>query len=290
MYFFTVIATNCDINWNWRLHGWYFHGFTSWFNNRCSYRLCYPSTSTAGTYTVTYTIPASGGCAADAVSTTLTITALPTASISYMGAPFCTSITALQDVILTGTGGYIGGTFTASPSGITINSSTGAITPSTSTPRTYNITYTVPASGGCAAVIATTTVTITAVPTAAISYTGTPFCTSSPPQAASLTGTGAYTGGIFTASPTGLTINSVTGSVTPGTSTAGTYTITYTIPASGGCVAIPVTTPVTMTELPAAVISYSGNPFCKNSTLQVVTLSGTGAYQNGNFTAFPAGL
>jgi len=114
------------------------------------------------------------------------------------------------------------------------------------------VTYTIPASGGCAAVPVTTSVTITAVPTASISYGGTPFCQSLVgAQSVTLTGTGAYTGGTYS-STTGLSIISGTGVITPGTSTAGTYTVTYTIPASGGCAAVPVTTSVTIIAPPTA--------------------------------------
>ena len=251
-----------------------------------------PSTSTAGIYTVTYTIPASGGCSSVPVTTSVTITAVPTASINYPGSPFCRSLSTAQLVALTGTGAYTGGTYTASPGGLTINSSTGAITPSTSTAGIYTVTYTIPASGGCSSVPVTTSVTITAVPTASINYPGSPFCRSlSTAQLVALTGTGAYTGGTYTASPGGLTINSSTGAITPSTSTAGIYTVTYTIPASGGCSSVPVTTSVTITAVPAASINYSGSPFCRSlSTAQLVALTGTGAYTGGTYTASPGGL
>ena len=251
-----------------------------------------PSTSTAGTYTVTYTIPANGGCAAVPVTTTVTITDIPTATISYAGTPFCKSLISGQSVTLNGTGAYTGGTYTAAPAGLIINASTGDITPSTSTAGTYTVTYTIPASGGCAAVPVTTSVTITAVPTAIISYAGTPFCRSvATAQNVTRSGTGAFTGGTYSASPAGLTINAGTGAITPNTSTAGTYTVTYTIPASGGCAAVPVTTSVTITAIPTATISYAGTPFCKSLvTAQNVTLNGTGTYTGGTYTAAPAGL
>jgi len=51
-------------------------------------------------------------------------------------------------VTLTGTAG---GTY-SSTAGLTINSSTGAITPSTSAAGTYTVTYNIPASGGCASI------------------------------------------------------------------------------------------------------------------------------------------
>ncbi|MBP9793892.1 MAG: T9SS type B sorting domain-containing protein, partial [Flavobacterium sp.] len=246
-----------------------------------------PSTSTPGTYTVTYTIPASGGCAAVPVMTSVTITALPTASISYAGTPFCTNVTAAQAVTLTGTGVYTGGSY-ASTVGLSINATTGAITPSTSIPGTYTVTYSTLASGGCGVVTATTSVTITALPAASISY-GTPFCTSiTTAQNVTLTGTGAYTGGSF-ASTASLSINASTGAITPSTSTPGTYTVTYSTLASGGCGVVTATTNVTITALPTAVINYSPSYCTSTTSAQAVALTGSGAYTGGSYSS-TAGL
>ena len=224
---------------------------------------------------MTYLIPASGGCAAVPVTTSVTITAVPTASINYAGSPFCRSLVAAQSVTLTGTGAYTGGTY-SSTVGLTINPATGDITPSTSTAGTYIVTYLIPASGGCAAVTVTASVTITAVQTASISYAGNPYCSSlAGSQPVTITGTGAYTGGTY-GSTAGLTINPVTGDITPATSSSGTYTVTYTIPATGGCASIPVTTTITITTLPVATFSYTGTPYCSSSPNPLPTFSGGG--------------
>jgi hypothetical protein len=251
-----------------------------------------PGSSIAGTYTVSYSIPESGGCGGVVVTTSVTITAVPTVAISYSGAPFCKSQVTPQAVTLSGTGAYEGGTYTASPSGLSINSGSGDITPVTSTPGSYTVTYTTPASGGCSAVVATLEVAITPIPTATISYSGTPFCKSvNTPQAATLSGTGAYEGGTYTAMPAGLSINSSTGDITPGTSEPGTYTVTYTIPASGGCSSVTTTSTVIITAVPTASIVYGGSPFCNTLvTPQQVTLTGTGAYTGGTYTVSPVGL
>ncbi len=90
---------------------------------------------------------------------------------------------------------------------------------------------------------------VTPLPTASISYTGSPWCTSATAQTVTLTGTGGYTGGTYS-STTGLTINATTGEITPSTSTAGTYTVTYTIAAAGGCSVVTATTSVTINSLP----------------------------------------
>jgi hypothetical protein len=205
-----------------------------------------PSTSSLGTFSVTYTIAASGGCALKTATTSVTITTAPTATIYYAGSPFCNSITTPQTVTLTGT---TGGAFSALPAGLTIDASTGAIIPNTSSSGVYTVTYTIAATGGCAMYMATTTVTITTAPTATISYAGSPFCNSIIiPQAVTLAGT---TGGAFNASPGGLTIDPVTGAVLPSTSSAGVYTVTYTIAASYGCLVVTTTTPVTIYLTPS---------------------------------------
>jgi hypothetical protein len=110
------------------------------------------------TASTTYTVTASSGSGCDKSNTiNVTITPLPVASISYPGSPFANSDPP-QSVTMTGT---LGGTFTASPAGISINASTGEITPATSTSGTYLVTYTIAASGGCSEVTATSSVTIT---------------------------------------------------------------------------------------------------------------------------------
>ena len=228
-----------------------------------------PSTSTPGTYTVTYTTATSGGCAAFSTTSSVTITPIPNATINYGGSPFCASLTSAQSVTLTGT---TGGSFSA-PAGLSIDPTSGAINPSTSTPGAYTVTYTVAASGGCSVFTTTTSVVVTGVPNAAINYIGTPFCTSVlTPQAVTFTGVG---GGSYSVAPTGLTLNTNTGAVTPSSSTPGSYTVSYTIPAIAGCPARPVTTPVTITPAPTATISYPASPYCQGSGLAAVSRSGS---------------
>ena len=207
--------------------------------------------STPGTYTVTYTVAASGGCALYTTTTSVTTTAQPAATISYGGSPFCSS-SAPGDATFSGTAG---GAY-SSTSGLSINASSGQITPSSSTTGTYTVTYTVAASGGCALYMTTTSVTITAQPAATISYGGSPFCSSSAPGDVTFSGTA---GGAYS-STSGLSINASSGQITPSSSTTGSYTVTYTVAASGGCALYTATTSVMITVQPAATISYGGSP------------------------------
>jgi hypothetical protein len=230
-------------------------------------------TSTPGTYTITYTVAALGGCPVVTATTSITINAAPSATISYAGSPYCQNA-GTANVTQTGS---TGGAY-SSTTGLTINASTGAVTLGTSTPGTYTVTYTIAAANGCAVYTTTTTITITAPPTATISYAGSPYCQNA--GVANVTQTGS-TGGVYS-STAGLIINTSTGAVTLGTSTPGTYTVTYTVAAAGGCAAFSTTASITITATPNATISYTGSPYCQNAGTANVTRTGTagGSYSS----------
>ncbi len=207
-----------------------------------------PATSTAGgPYTITYTY--SNGLCSASTTTSVTILALPTATISYAGSPFCTSTTT-HNVTLTGTGG---GTY-SSTTGLTINTTTGQINSSTSTPGTYTVTYTF-TGGGCTNT-ATANVTITALPVATFSYAGSPYCKNATNPSPTLNG-GA---GTFSAIPAGLVfVSTATGQINLAASTVGTYTVTNTIAAAGGCAQVTSTASVTILPI-AGITSVTATP------------------------------
>jgi hypothetical protein len=119
-----------------------------------------PPASYTGTVTLTLTAPSSS-CGSSTASKTLTVNAPSSATISYTNSSICSTVSAAQNVTLTGT---TGGTFSASPSGLTINSSTGAVTASTSTPGNYTVTYSISSASGCSAFSTTTTIEILQAP------------------------------------------------------------------------------------------------------------------------------
>ncbi|MBK9358597.1 MAG: hypothetical protein IPN08_14650 [Bacteroidales bacterium] len=87
-------------------------------------------------------------------------------------------------------------------------------------------------SGGCSDVSSAVQITVTPLPVATIGYAGSPYCSSEGTVSVTQTGT---SGGTYTAAPSGLSLNGADGSVNTGTSTPGSYTVTYTIAAAGGC-------------------------------------------------------
>ena len=113
--------------------------------------------SLPGTYIVTSTTltSTSGACAASIpniiTTRTVVITAPANGAISYSPAVFCQSLITPQVVTRLGS---TNGNYSATPVGLSINPSTGAILPINSTAGIYNVVYTVPATGGCPAFIA----------------------------------------------------------------------------------------------------------------------------------------
>jgi len=196
-------------------------------------------------------------------------------SISYALSPYC-SASGNATVTLTGNGS---GTYSSSP-GLSLDSSTGLITLSTSVPGTYNVTYNIGATGSCASFITSASITITAAPIASGYYPGTPFCSG----AGMAYPTGSSSGAGFLTSTTGLTIDSTTGGIDLTASTPGTYTITYTIPASGGCTVFSWTTGVTIKAAPSAVISYPNPSYHTNNTIVSINRAGS---TGGIYTSAP---
>ncbi|MBS1945312.1 MAG: hypothetical protein JST98_08995, partial [Bacteroidetes bacterium] len=212
--------------------------------------------STPGTYTVTYTIAASGGCAAFNATASITINAAPSATISYTGSPYCNSGTAT--VSRTGTAG---GTYTA-PGGLSINASTGAVNAGTSTPGTYTVTYTIAASGGCAAYSTTGGITIDALPTTAAAGSAQSVClggSATLAANAALSGTGAWSVASGPSLNTSQFSNTAdrTATFLPDGG-AGVYTLRWTI-SHGACT--PSTSDVAITITDCAYYSQSSGTF-----------------------------
>ena len=218
------------------------------------------------------------GCESARTAVLASITGPPSATIAYAGSPYCTNA-GTATVTQTGSAG---GTY-SSTAGLTINASTGAVTLGTSTPGIYTVTYTIAATPSCPLFTTTTSITVTAAPSATISYAGTPYCSNAGTATVTQTGT---TGGTYS-STAGLTLNATTGAVTLGTSTPGTYTVTYTVAAAGGCAMYTTTTSITVTAAPAATIAYTGSPYCSIAGTANVTQTGTAG---GTYSATPAGL
>ena len=232
-----------------------------------------PSASIAGNYVVSYT---TNGSCPRTVTSNISITAQDAATLSYgANSSFCNSQSSTVSPTVTG---VTTGTFSAS-AGLTINTSTGAITPSSSTPGTYSVSYTT--NGSCPRTV-TSAVTITNTDVATISYgANASFCSGATIVNPTITGvqTGTYS------SASGLSINSSNGVVNPSASTVGNYTVRYIT--SGSCPDT-VTASIVILQNDDANFGYNGSSFCTSGAN--ASPSSTPVTGGGTYSSSPAGL
>jgi hypothetical protein len=203
-------------------------------------------------------------------SVTITVNPVPVATFTYASAAYCQNG---SDPTPTAT--ETGGTYTASPSGLAINSVNGAIDVSASTPGVYTVTH---AYGSPCPASATQTVTINATGNSNFNYSASSYCQ----NGSDPTPTTSVLGGTFTSAPAGLSINASTGAIDVSASTANTYTITYN---SGGLCPTTTQRSVVITPTDNATFAYGAISYCINGgTNPTPNVTGLGG---GSFSSTP---
>jgi hypothetical protein len=211
--------------------------FTYWKDAAATLTLSNPAAvGTGGTY---YIKGVAAGDCSEIKPVTVTISDFRSASMYYPGSPFCEMAPPAYPIIA----GSADGTFSASPAGLTIDPVTGKVTPSTSKPGVYTVSYMVDAAGGCPAMVASTVFTVTGIILPTFGPIG-PLCLGSlAPGLPSITSEG------------------VTGTWNPATistAVAGVYTYTFT-PDAGQCAySMALDIIVTATDVIAPVIIAPG--------------------------------
>ncbi|AWV99231.1 3-coathanger stack domain-containing protein [Arcticibacterium luteifluviistationis] len=214
------------------------------------------SASTPGTYSVTYT---TAGTCSNSSNVSVTINALDDASFSYGSASYCVSTSDPTPTIT----GVLGGTF-SSTAGLSINSATGQIDVSASTPGAYSVTYT---TAGACSNSSTASVTITALDDASFNYSASAYCVDASDPTPTITG---VAGGTFS-STAGLSINASTGQIDVSASTPGAYSVTYT---SAGTCPNSSNVSVTINALDDASFSYGSASYCVSAADPTPTITG----------------
>lgn len=213
-------------------------------------------------------------------SNTAQVACYPSANFKYNQIAYCNDS---SNEIATLINNAIAGTFSATPSGLSINSTTGEINFTQSLPGTYLVTNTVvpnlapPASN--APIEDQEWVIVTARPNATISYANAPYCNAdSDNKYVTITGTGGPNAS-FSSTPNGLqyALDPVSGTITPALASPGIYNITMSIPAQGGCPAYSTNTTVEIKQAPQVPLKFDVNG-CNSYTLPALT---TGVYYTG---------
>jgi hypothetical protein len=198
-----------------------------WTNATATTALANPAAVSASG---TYFIQSTNGSCSDIQAVVVSISTNPTVTFTYGAASYCTTS---ADPIPTL--GGAAGVFTASPAGLVFaNNNTGEIDLSASAAGTYTVTNTVTPTGGCSPKTATQTVTVSAAPLAAFSYSSNDFCQSANALNASPVFEAGAAAGTFSSSA-GLSINASSGIINVSASTPGNYAVVNTRSAAGGC-------------------------------------------------------
>ncbi len=238
---------------------------------------------TSGTVTLTLTTDDPAGvCSAVDDYLVLSINPLDSAVFSYTSATFCQSGTNPTPTIT----GLSGGTFTSTSGLVFVSNTTGEINLNSSTLGTYTITYT---TNGVCPNSSSGSITITNAPIATFNYSAnaTSFCQTDP-NPTPLFGAGA-SAGTFTSNPTGLVfVSASTGQINLLNSIVGSYTITNTIVAAGGC-ATSIDSLIISINQPATVNAGNDGTICSSQTFTITGAAIGGSASNSTWTSNGSG-
>ncbi len=229
------------------------------------------SLSTQGPYIITYI---TGGSCPDTLDFGLSIGAQENASFSYTSINYCENESNTSPVIT----GTAGGTFSATPAGLSINPSTGEINFSLSATNNYLVNY---QTNGVCSESSQVSMNVLGGDIASITYSAINYCQNEIDPIPSISGT---IGGTFSASPMGLVINSSTGEIDVSISTPAVYTIKYL---TNGICPDSITGTITISAVDNAGFTFASLNYCENDANTVPVISGT---LGGMFSAIPAGL
>ncbi|MCE3296557.1 MAG: hypothetical protein K0R65_2271 [Crocinitomicaceae bacterium] len=177
------------------------------------------SSSGVGTYDVTYMT--AGNCPA---SSTLNIDIISTPTVDNPGNfTFCDN-TATSDIVFTGSASTFTWNSSNTSFGLPANG-TGDILSFMPTGTGTATIEVIPSSGTCSGSAEMFDITVVAGDDASFSYDQASYCISEPAETPTITGT---SGGTFSSTPAGLTIDPATGEIDFASSTIGTYDVTYT--------------------------------------------------------------
>jgi gliding motility-associated-like protein len=237
-------------------------------------------TPTVNATTTYYAENTLGTCVGPRAGVTVTTTPVAFPQFQYSSATVCSTTPTFTPTYIDAAGG----TFTASPNTLAINSTTGQINVGASPLGKYTITF---KSNNSCQTITSTTVSIVVTPDANFTYSSSTYCQFAANPAPVFSGIASA--GTFSASSPNLVFTDIsTGVIDLQNSQPGTYTITNTIAASGTC---PTTSAQqTMVINPGVDVNAGPNQTIKaGNTAQLagsVTPTGTGIKWTGGTGSF----
>ncbi|WP_026952997.1 glycine-rich domain-containing protein [Algoriphagus mannitolivorans] len=233
--------------------------------------------------TFNYSIPLTGGCGAINAIGTITVAPNNTASAPSSTPTLCIN-TPLTNITHTTTGATGIGAATGLPAGVTANWSGNTITISGTPTVSGTFNYSIPLTGGCntPAVNATGTITVTPNNTVSSASSSPTLCINTPLTNITHTTTGSSgisNAGISGANglPMGLSASWSAGVITISGTPTQSGTFNYSIPTTGGCLALAATGTIIVN--PATAITaqnMSDQRICDGASFTTLSVTATG--------------
>jgi len=226
--------------------------------------------------TFNYSIPLTGGCGSINATGTITVTPDNTVAVPSSTPTLCIN-TTLTNITHITTGATGIGAATGLPVGLIAAWAGNTITISGTPTESGTFNYSIPLTGGCGAVNAIGTITVTPDNTTSAPSSTPTVCINTALTNITHTTTGATGIGVVIGLPAGVTANWASNTITiSGTPTA-SGTFNYTIPLTGGCGTINATGSITVTPDNTVSGPSSTPTLCINTPLSDITHSTTGA-------------
>jgi hypothetical protein len=240
--------------------------------------------------TFNYIIPLIGGCEPLNATGTIHVTPDNTASAPSSTPTLCIS-TVLTNITHTTTGATGIGTPTNLPNGVTATFASNVITISGTPTNSGTFNYSIPLTGGCGAINATGTITVTPNNTASAPSSTPTLCINTvltPITHSTTTATGI---GTPTGLPSGVTATFASNTITISGTPTVSNTFNYSIPLTGGCGIVNATGTITVTPDNTVSAPSSTPTLCINTAISPsITHTTTGATGIGTPTNLPSGV
>ncbi len=228
------------------------------FSGASTYTVTNPSVITNSTVIVTpttqttYTVVGeTAGCSSTAQTITINVNTIPQIAVANQTTCAGSAVT----INASGTD-----TYTWLPSGATTN----AITVSPTTSATYSVTGTNSLTG-CASTLTTVNVFVNAIPTVTATANSNIVCLSGSVALNAITSASTFTWTLGNGINSGNQ-NQANVTLSASTLSPGVYVYTLTAASSQNCVSLPVTTSITVVDLPNAAFNLSDLSICQNQS------------------------
>lgn len=213
-----------------------------------------------------------GACAGDVDTMQVIFSDSDDPSFTYTSGTYCFDDPINKAPVIPILASGSSGTFSSTPAGLNLNTTTGSIRVDLSALGIYTVKFVT--SGPCPD-SSTVVINVTNSPNANFSYSGTACKGDANLSPIFPLGSSA---GLFTASPSGLVfVNQNTGVIDVYNSTPGTYTVTNTIPASGTCPASQASTNITIENWVQLSTTTNTKVVCANNPVVNVDVSFNGS-------------